>query len=97
MLLITSPKGGYRIRSVSGAAAWMQEHQPSYASIGETDLDSDTAEAVSTALVGLRVVAGEGEDRDEGRITAVDSDETVRVAWDSQVNTPAMLADLHHG
>lgn len=42
--------------------------------------------------VGDRVTAGRGDDRDTGVIVAIDGD-SVRVAWDSGVTTPADLRD----
>ena len=42
-------------------------------------------------LIGSRVVAGEGEDKDTGRVIDVLSDNMVEVAWDSGVRTPAPI------
>ena len=58
----------------------------------QAEIDADTR--YFSFLVGNRVEAGEGEDHDTGTIVKIIDRETVLVAWDSQVTTPAAKADL---
>lgn len=77
---ITTLKGSYT-GSLAECLAWQEEHQGAMADIDGVDLGE------------LRVEAGEGEDRDTGRIESIDGDMAL-VAWDSGVKTPCPLADL---
>ena len=45
-------------------------------------------------LIGTRVEAGTGDDYDTGTVQAVIDEQTVLVAWDSGVKTPAAISQL---
>lgn len=101
-MMIRTTKGNHRLTNTARAAAWLVEMQPSHASVGGETIEWEAAdpveaieEAITLALSGLRVEAGDtDEDREAGQIVHLIDDETAEVAWDSHVRTPADLSSL---
>jgi len=62
--------------------------------MGNQDQTSQAGERTQIEI-GMRVQAGEGEDRDTGRVDEIDADKGMAiVSWDSLVVTPCPISDL---